>query len=181
MPEIINLVITVVMIVVCYNLAKKNNMSAAFAFLGLFGIVGAVALILIIKFSGNNSNLKDGNNYNNPNGGYNGNNYNNVNNGYNNNNYNNTNGGYNSNNYNNGNNGYNANNYNNANNGYNRNNYNANNSYNDGGYASQNGGYSSSDEDKFKKCPKCGAKIEKYASFCTYCGKELQDIYKNIR
>lgn len=137
MPEIINLVITVVMIVVCYNLAKKNNMSAAFAFLGLFGIVGAVALILIIKFSGNNSNLKDGNNYNNPNGGYNGNNYNNV------------------------------------NNGYNRNNYNANNSYNDGGYASQNGGYSSSDEDKFKKCPKCGAKIEKYASFCTYCGKEL--------
>ena len=161
MPEIINLLITVVMIVVCYNLAKKNNMSAAFALLGFFGIVGAVALILIIKFSGNNSNLKDGNNYNNPNGGYNGNNYNNVNNGYNNNNYNNPNGGYNSNNY------------NNANNGYNRNNYNANNSYNDGGYASQNGGYSSSDGDKFKKCPKCGAKIEKYASFCTYCGKEL--------
>ena len=155
MPEIINLLITVVMIVVCYNLAKKNNMSAAFALLGFFGIVGAVALILIIKFSGNNSNLKDGNNYNNPNGGYNGNNYNNVNNGYNNNNYNNTNGGY------------------NGNNGYNRNNYNANNSYNDGGYASQNGGYSSSDGDKFKKCPKCGAKIEKYASFCTYCGKEL--------
>lgn len=173
MPEIINLVITVVMIVVCYNLAKKNNMSSAFALLGFFGIMGALGLILIIKFSGNNSHLKDGNNYNNPNGGYNGDNYNNVNNGYNRNNYNNPNGGYNSNNYNNGNNGYNANNYDNANNGYNRNNYNANNSYNDGGYASQNGGYSSSDEDKFKKCPKCGAKIEKYASFCTYCGKEL--------
>ena len=139
MAEIINLIITVVMIVVCYNLAKKNNMSSAFALLGLFGIVGAVALILIIKFSGNNSNLKDGNN---TYSDYNGNNYNN------------TNGGYNGNNY-------------------NANNYNANNSYNDGGYASQNGGNSSYDEDKFKKCPKCGAKIEKYASFCTYCGKEL--------
>ena len=122
MAEIINLIITVVMIVVCYNLAKKNNMSAAFALLGLFGIVGAVALILIIKFSGNNSNLKDGNN---------------------------------------------------TYSDYNGNNYNANNSYNDGGYASQNGGNSAPADDKFKKCPKCGAKIEKYASFCTYCGKEL--------
>lgn len=158
MPEIINLIITVVMIVVCYNLAKKNNMSAAFALLGLFGIVGAVALILIIKFSGNNSNLKDGNN---TYSDYNGNNYNN------------TNGGYNGNNYNNVNNGYNNNNYNNTNSGYNGNNYNANNSYNDGGYASQNGGNSAPADDKFKKCPKCGAKIEKYASFCTYCGKEL--------
>jgi len=122
------------MIVVCYNLAKKNNMSAAFALLGLFGIVGAVALILIIKFSGNNSNLKDGNNTYSD---------------------------------------YNGNNYNNTNGGYNGNNYNANNSYNDGGYASQNGGNSAPADDKFKKCPKCGAKIEKYASFCTYCGKEL--------
>ncbi|MDY6328943.1 MAG: zinc ribbon domain-containing protein [Lachnospiraceae bacterium] len=134
MAEIINLIITVVMIVVCYNLAKKNNMSAAFALLGLFGIVGAVALILIIKFSGNNSNLKDGNNTYSD---------------------------------------YNGNNYNNTNGGYNGNNYNANNSYNDGGYASQNGGNSAPADDKFKKCPKCGAKIEKYASFCTYCGKEL--------
>lgn len=146
MPEIINMIITVVMIVVCYNLAKKNNMSSAFALLGLFGVVGVIGLILIIKFSGNNSNLKDGNN---TYSDYNGNNYNNPNGGYNNNNY------------------------NNMNSGYNANNYNANNSYNDGGYASQNGGYSTSDEDKFKKCPKCGAKIEKYASFCTYCGKEL--------
>lgn len=165
MPEIINLIITVVMIVVCYNLAKKNNMSSAFALLGFFGIVGVLGLILIIKFSGSNSKLKDGNNYNNPNNSYNGNNYNNTNGGYNGSNYNNVNNGYN--------NSYNNNSYNNMNSGYNGNNYNVNNSYNDGGYASQNGGYSSSDEDKFKKCPKCGAKIEKYASFCTYCGKEL--------
>ena len=142
MPEIINMIITVVMIVVCYNLAKKNNMSFAFALLGFFGIVGVLGLILIIKFSGNNSSLKDGNNTYSD---------------------------------------YNGNNYNNTNGGYNGNNYNANNSYNDGGYASQNGGYSTSDGDKFKKCPKCGAKIEKYASFCTYCGKELQDICKNIK
>ena len=44
MPDIINLIITVVMIVVCYILAKKNNMSSAFALLGFFGIVGVQLL-----------------------------------------------------------------------------------------------------------------------------------------
>lgn len=143
---VVNFGVTILSFVLCYILAKKNHMSGWFTFLGFFGLIGIVAVVLVAKFG--NTNYDDYNRMNNNQSSYNNSGYYNGQNGNNTNNYDSQNGAGNS--------------------GY---------------YGVQNGNtYGSSDTfvqngeviiRKYKSCPKCGAKLDEKASFCTYCGKQL--------
>ena len=147
---IVSLGITIACFVGCYTIAKNNNMSGYYTLLGFFGVIGVLAVLIISMSVTNNNTGINQNNYNGQNGYNNQNNYNGQN-------------GYNNQNIYNGQNGYNNQNMHNGQNGYNnQNTYNGNDSY-----------YENQTQSKFKYCPKCGAKIEALASFCSYCGKEF--------
>lgn len=120
-----NIIIMIVSFVVCYIIAKNNNMSGYFTLLGFFGITGIIAMVIISHF-GNNGN----------NNSYNGN-------------------GRQSN--------------NNSNNSYTE----QHTYFDQNDYYQNDSTYEEQPKEKYKYCPKCGAKIEYMASFCSYCGKEF--------
>lgn len=177
---VFNFGVMILSFVLCYVLAKKYNMSGWFTFAGFFGLAGVVAVVLIAKFSNTNNydyNQKNNNPYNFNNkdsyGGQNG-----YNNGYNNM------GSYTGQTGNGAGNGYNSVGIYNGQNNDSTGRCGVQNIPNPSGYYGVQNGNASNTSDvyaqngevnmrKYKSCPKCGAKLDERASFCTYCGKPL--------